>query len=69
MGFQGLIFTDALGMKAVADKYEPGKLEVMALQAGVDMLVCPVDVVKAIDCIEQAVINGTLQKRKSIKKS
>ncbi len=60
MGFNGLIFTDALGMKAIADCYEPGEVEVKALQAGADILLCPLDPVKAIDSIEQAVHSGTL---------
>lgn len=60
MGFKGLIFTDALGMKGVADHFAPGELELKALQAGNDILLCPVDVVKAIDRIEKAVRQGEM---------
>ncbi len=60
MGFKGLIFTDALGMKAVADQFPPGEIELRALLAGNDVLVCPVDIVKAIEYIESAVKRGEL---------
>lgn len=60
MGFNGLIFTDALGMKGVAEHFEPGEVELKALQAGNDVLLCPLDVVKAIDRIEKAVLEGEI---------
>jgi beta-N-acetylhexosaminidase len=44
LGFQGLVFTDALNMKGVADYYEPGELAVLALQAGNDVLLFSRDV-------------------------
>lgn len=61
--FPGLIFTDALGMKGVADQFEPGELELRALQAGNDVLLCPVDVEKAINRIEKAVLQGEISER------
>lgn len=68
MGFKGLVITDALGMKGVADAFEPGLLEVKALQAGADVLLCPVDPAKAIDSIEQAVKRGVLSEDEIDKK-
>lgn len=59
--YDGLIITDALGMKAVANLVEPGELEVRALEAGIDVLLCPVDPVCAIDAIEMAVAQGRLK--------
>ncbi len=47
MGFEGLIFTDALNMKGVSDYYEPGELETMALDAGNDIMLFPEDVAEA----------------------
>ena len=38
LGFQGLIFTDALNMKGVASFYETGMVDVKALLAGNDVL-------------------------------
>jgi beta-N-acetylhexosaminidase len=41
LGFDGLVFSDDLEMKAVADHYPPGPLVTRALEAGVDaLLVC-----------------------------
>lgn len=68
MGFTGLVITDALGMKGATNVFEPGLLEVKALQAGADVLLCPIDIPKAIDYIEQAVINGLLSEEEIDKK-
>lgn len=37
LGFRGLIVTDALNMKAIADAYGPGPATVLAVQAGADL--------------------------------
>ncbi len=60
LGFEGLIFTDALEMKGVADYHEPGKLEVKALLAGNDVLLLPVDIPAAITSIKNAISKGLL---------
>jgi len=56
MGFKGLKFTDGLNMKAVSDLYEPGDLDLKALIAGNDILLCAEDVPKAIQNIQDAII-------------
>ena len=38
LNFKGLIFTDAKEMKAIADRYETGESAVLAIKAGVDVL-------------------------------
>lgn len=53
--FQGLVFTDALEMKGVADFFAPGDLELKAYRAGNDMLVLSGNVPKAIETLENAV--------------
>jgi beta-glucosidase-like glycosyl hydrolase/CubicO group peptidase (beta-lactamase class C family) len=58
LGFKGLIFTDALNMKGVANADKPGEIELRALLAGNDVLLFPQDPVKAIDRIMQAVDSG-----------
>lgn len=57
LGFKGLVFTDALNMKAVTDGYPAGKIELIALQAGNDVLVFPQDVKASIEAIYQAVLS------------
>ncbi|MEM9417360.1 MAG: glycoside hydrolase family 3 N-terminal domain-containing protein [Bacteroidota bacterium] len=55
LGFQGLAFTDALNMKGVSEYHQPGEVDLLALQAGHDVLVFPEDVPKAIALIKQAI--------------
>lgn len=64
LGFKGLVITDALGMQAVTKKYPPGQIELEAFLAGNDILLCPVDVPKAIILIEQAVKDGLVSESK-----
>ncbi len=60
MGFEGLVVTDALGMRGVSDYFEPGALEVEAVRAGNDILLMPSDAGRAIRAIKQAVRNGEI---------
>lgn len=60
LGFKGLIFTDALNMKGVASKEKPGEIELRALLAGNDVLLFPIDPVKAIERIRAAVDSGAV---------
>ncbi|MGV9012232.1 MAG: glycoside hydrolase family 3 N-terminal domain-containing protein [Flavobacteriales bacterium] len=62
MGFEGLVFTDALNMKGIADADKPGAIELRALQAGNDVLLFPQDPVKAIITIRKAVDDGLIAK-------
>ncbi len=49
MGFKGLIFTDALNMKAAANFKAPGEIDLEAFLAGNDILLCPENVPMAIE--------------------
>ncbi len=49
MGFNGLIFTDALNMKGASNFKNPGEIELAAFLAGNDVLLIPEDVPKAMD--------------------
>jgi beta-glucosidase-like glycosyl hydrolase/CubicO group peptidase (beta-lactamase class C family) len=60
LGFQGLIFTDALNMKGVAGFYEPGMVDVKALLAGNDVLLFAENVPKAIEQIKLVVSQGQI---------
>lgn len=51
LGFEGLIFTDALDMKGVAKHFETGVVDAEALKAGNDVLLLSEDVPKAIKAI------------------
>lgn len=60
MGFEGLIFTDALNMQGVAKFDRPGEIELRALIAGNDVMLFPQDPVKAIERIKLAVDSGEI---------
>lgn len=57
--FEGLVFTDALGMKGVSDEKN---VALQALKAGNDVLVQPENVKKEINAIVKALDNGDLSK-------
>ena len=60
MEFKGLVFTDALNMKGVADKSKPGLVDMKALLAGNDVLLFSGDVPKAMDEINKAIKEGKI---------
>ena len=61
--FNGLIITDGLGMLGITKLYKPGELEVAALRAGHDILLCPVEVPGAIAAIKDAVHKGIIDEQ------
>jgi beta-N-acetylhexosaminidase len=60
LGFSGVIVTDALDMAGARARYDDGELAVRALAAGVDLLLMPVDVGRAIAAVLAAVESGSL---------
>ena len=56
MGFKGLAFTDALNMKGVSKYYKPGELDLLAAQAGNDVLLFAENVPKAMAAIKEAIL-------------
>ncbi len=53
--FNGIVITDALNMKGVTNDYTNGEAEVLALMAGVDILLMPDNAYKAVSAILQAI--------------
>lgn len=60
IGFQGVVFSDALNMKAVSLYFSPGELEVRTLEAGADVLLYVENVPVVFRAIHQAVMEGRL---------
>ncbi|MCY8473860.1 glycoside hydrolase family 3 protein [Bacillus halotolerans] len=69
MGFGGVIVTDALNMKAIADHFGQEEAVVMAIKAGVDIALMPASVtslkdeqklVSVINSLKEAVKNGDI---------
>ena len=58
LGFEGLISTDALVMGAIADRYGADDAPVMAVSAGSDLILMPVDPAIAIQAVCHAVESG-----------
>ncbi|WP_053093724.1 glycoside hydrolase family 3 protein [Rufibacter radiotolerans] len=63
LAFRGLIFTDAMVMKGVTKYFAPGEAEVMALEAGNDVLERLVNVPKALAAIKLAIRQGRLSQK------
>ncbi|WP_299779557.1 glycoside hydrolase family 3 N-terminal domain-containing protein [uncultured Formosa sp.] len=71
MGFEGLIFTDALEMKGVANFSSPGDIDLAAFMAGNDILLISEDVPTAIAKITEAYNDETITEERlaySVKK-
>lgn len=71
LGFKGLVFTDALNMKGVANYKSPGLVDLDAFLAGNDVLLFPENVPLAIDKIKEAYEDGRISEERlshSVKK-
>ena len=71
MGFDGLVFTDALDMKGVTKNFEKGQIEVKAIQAGVDVLLLSENVEISVREIKKALKAGVITEERineSVKK-
>lgn len=64
MGFEGLIVTDALVMQAITQRYDAQEAPIMALEAGADIILMPVDPVATIEAISDAVQSGRLSRER-----
>ena len=60
LGFKGLVISDALGMKAVVDRYGKTDVCVKAFQAGCDILLFPESIGGAINSILNKVESGEI---------
>jgi beta-N-acetylhexosaminidase len=60
LGYDGVIVTDSLAMEGVREGYGDDRIPVLALLAGIDMLLMPVDLDLAYNAVLAAVANGEL---------
>ncbi len=60
LGFDGIVFTDAMDMVAVDRLFPRGESAVRAVQAGADVILMPRDVKQAVDAIIRAIDDGRL---------
>lgn len=60
LGYDGVVVTDSLGMQGVRDKYGDDRVPVLALKAGVDMLLMPPKLDLAYNAVLAAVRSGEI---------
>lgn len=60
LGFDGLIITDSHSMGAIINNYSSADAAVMAIEAGVDMVLMPYDLQDAVTGVESAVLSGRI---------
>lgn len=60
MGFDGVVMTDAMNMKAIADHFGPVDASIRAINAGADIILMPVGVSEVFNGIVNAVNAGDI---------
>ncbi len=60
LGFDGLIITDSMQMEAITGQYSSGQAAVLAIQAGVDVILMPENLQEAADGVLEAIENGSI---------
>ncbi|MDT8368486.1 MAG: glycoside hydrolase family 3 N-terminal domain-containing protein [Longimicrobiales bacterium] len=60
LGFNGLLFTDAMDMGAIDREYGRDEAVILAVEAGADVLLMPPSVPDAIDAVVGAVLTGRI---------
>jgi len=60
MGFEGIVFTDAMDMRAISQQHNSGEAAVRAIEAGADVILMPASVRGAVEGIVDAVRAGRI---------
>ncbi len=60
LNFNGILVTDAFNMNTIAGSYSPADSAVMAVEAGVDVILMPTDLNASVNAVEDAVNNGRI---------
>lgn len=60
LGFEGVLFTDAMNMNAITDHFGHVEASIRAIEAGNDVVLMPIDVERVYNGIVNAVIEGRL---------
>lgn len=64
LGFDGVVITDSFVMDAITEHYSSGDAAVMAIKAGVDIILCPANLVEAHTAVLNAVKNGEISEER-----
>ena len=60
LGYDGIIITDAMNMGAIVEQYGSGESAVMAVQAGVDLVLMPANLAEAAEALTDAIEKGEI---------
>lgn len=60
MGHNGIVISDAMNMKGIANNAKPGEASLQAFKAGMDILLYPMDVPRAIKLFKEAYDKGEI---------
>ena len=60
LGFDGIVYTDAMEMKGVTKHFDPGVADLEAFLAGNDVILLPEDIAQGYARVLEAVNNGTI---------
>lgn len=60
LGYKGVIISDSMEMKAIADHYNSARSSVLAIKAGVDIILLPPNIENAFNAVLQAVNNSEI---------
>lgn len=64
LGFNGIAVTDSHAMGAISNVYTSGEAAVLAIEAGIDMVLMPYSLTEAVAGVEQAVESGRLSEER-----
>jgi len=64
MGFDGLVITDALEMRALSDHFTPQQIALGAFIAGADILLMPTNVTATFDALIEAYHEGVFDEER-----
>ena len=64
LGYQNIIITDGMEMGAITQQYTSAEAAVGSIQAGVDIVLGPKNLVEAFDAVMAAVNNGTISEER-----
>lgn len=62
--YTGVVITDSMEMGAIADNYTSAESAVLAIKAGVDIVLMPYDFKKAYDAVYKAVKSGEISEKR-----
>ena len=63
LGFSGLVVTDGMNMGAIVNNYADGEAAVLAVKAGVDLILMPIDEEGAVSAVKEAVKRGEITEK------